>query len=56
MQGTDPAVAGSPLLLTVLLAAKNEALNLPRCSAALAPATKVIVLDAHSTDETAAIA
>ena len=56
MQVTDPAVADSPLPLTVLLAAKNEALNLPRCLAALAPATKVIVLDSHSTDGTATIA
>ncbi len=56
MQVTDPAVADSPLPLTVLLAAKNEALNLPRCLAALAPATKVIVLDSHSTDGTTAIA
>ena len=43
------------LPITVLLAAKNEAINLPRCLAALGPATRVVVLDSHSTDATAAI-
>jgi glycosyltransferase involved in cell wall biosynthesis len=50
------ARVGAKLPITVLLAAKNEALNLPRCLAALTPAATVIVLDSHSTDETAAIA
>jgi len=44
------------LPLTVLLAAKNEAVNLPRCLAALGPAERVVVLDSHSTDATAEIA
>lgn len=44
------------LPITVLLAVKNEAINLPRCLAALAPAEKVIVLDSHSTDATPNIA
>jgi glycosyltransferase involved in cell wall biosynthesis len=44
------------LPLTVLLAVRNEAINLPQCLAALRPATKVYVLDSHSTDETARIA
>lgn len=44
------------LPITVLLAAKNEAVNLPRCLAALAVAQRVVVLDSHSTDETAEIA
>lgn len=44
------------LPLTVLLAAKNEAVNLPRCLAALGPAQRVVVLDSHSTDATAEIA
>ncbi|AAU92778.1 glycosyl transferase, group 2 family protein [Methylococcus capsulatus str. Bath] len=44
------------LPVTVLLAAKNEAVNLPRCLAALGPAERVIVLDSHSTDATAEIA
>ncbi len=47
---------GVKLPITVLLAAKNEAINLPRCLAALGPATYVVVLDSHSTDATAAIA
>ncbi|WP_295392338.1 glycosyltransferase family 2 protein [uncultured Thiodictyon sp.] len=50
---SDPS---TKLPLTVLLAAKNEALNLPRCLAALGPAARVIVLDSHSTDATAAVA
>lgn len=44
------------LPLTVLLAAKNEAVNLPRCLEALTLAERVVVLDSHSTDATAEIA
>jgi len=44
------------LPITVLIAARNEQANLPRCLAALAPATAVVLLDSHSTDRTAAIA
>jgi len=44
------------LPVTVLLAAKNEAVNLPRCLAALRPARRVVVLDSPSTDTTADIA
>lgn len=44
------------LPVTILLAAKNEALNLPRCLAALEPAQRVIVADSHSTDGTGDIA
>lgn len=44
------------LPITVLLAAKNEAVNLPRCISALGPATRVVVLDSHSTDATSEIA
>ena len=44
------------LPITVLLAVRNEAANLPRCLAALAPARKVYVIDSHSTDDTARIA
>ena len=43
------------LPITVLLAAKNEALNLPKCLAALKPVERVVVLDSRSTDETASI-
>ena len=45
-----------PLPITVLLAARNEAKNLPRCLAALKPAARVVLLDSHSTDDTAQIA
>lgn len=48
--------ASIKLPITVLLAAKNEAVNLPRCLAALKPVTRTIVLDSHSTDATADIA
>jgi glycosyltransferase involved in cell wall biosynthesis len=44
------------LPITVLLAAKNEAINLPRCLSALDSAMHVIVLDSRSTDATAEIA
>jgi len=50
------AQALSKLPITVLLAAKNEAINLPRCLSALGPAARVVVLDSHSTDATAEIA
>jgi glycosyltransferase involved in cell wall biosynthesis len=42
--------------VTVLVATKNEAVNLPRCLAALAPAARVVLLDSHSADGTPAIA
>lgn len=41
--------------VTVLIAAKNEALNLPKCVKSLQPAESVILLDSHSTDDTAKI-
>jgi glycosyltransferase involved in cell wall biosynthesis len=44
------------LPITVLLATKNEAVNLPRCLGALTPAVRVVVLDSHSTDSTVEIA
>jgi glycosyltransferase involved in cell wall biosynthesis len=44
------------LPVTVLLAVKNEQANMPRCLAALGPAERIVVLDSHSTDATAAIA
>ena len=50
----DPVTGKLPI--TVLLAAKNEAVNLPRCLAALEPAERVIVADSHSTDATGDIA
>lgn len=45
-----------PLPLTVLLAAKNEQVNLPRCLAALKPARRVVILDSQSSDQTSEIA
>jgi len=42
--------------LTVLLAVKNEALNLPRCLGSLGAAERVVVLDSGSTDDGPAIA
>ena len=53
---TEPALGRGDLPVTVLLAAKNEEANLPRCLAALAPAGRVVVLDSHSTDRTGEIA
>ena len=44
------------LPLTVLIAAKDEAVNLPRCLDALSPAERVVVVDSHSTDGTPDIA
>ncbi|MBL8330564.1 MAG: glycosyltransferase family 2 protein [Rubrivivax sp.] len=44
------------LSITVLLAVKNEASNLPKCLAALHPAQRVLVIDSHSTDLTPDIA
>ena len=44
------------LPITVLIATKNEAVNLPRCLAALQPAERVVLLDSHSTDDTPTIA
>lgn len=46
----------SKLPITVLVAAKNEAVNLPRCLASLAAFARVAVVDSHSTDDSAAIA
>jgi glycosyltransferase involved in cell wall biosynthesis len=46
----------SKLPITVLLASKNEAINLPRCLASLKPVMRVVILDSHSTDATLKIA
>lgn len=42
--------------VTVLIAARNEAVNLPQSLASLAPARRVVVVDSHSRDATAEIA
>ena len=44
------------LPITVLLAVKNEAVNLPKCLASLTPALRLIVLNSNSTDKSAEIA
>ncbi len=44
------------LPITTLVAAKNEAANLPRCLAGLARASRIVVLDSRSTDATADVA
>ncbi|HMP18332.1 MAG TPA: glycosyltransferase family 2 protein [Gemmatales bacterium] len=44
------------LPITVILAVKNEAVNLPKCLAALQPAERVVVVDSGSTDATPEIA
>lgn len=48
--------ANHKLPITVLLAVKNEAVNLPKCLAALGPVERIVVLDSHSTDATVQIA
>jgi glycosyltransferase involved in cell wall biosynthesis len=44
------------LPITVILAARNEEANLPKCLASLLPVERVIVVDSHSIDKTASIA
>ena len=44
------------LPITVLIAAKNEAANLPRCLSSLSPVKRVVLLDSHSTDGTVELA
>lgn len=44
------------LPITVLIAAKNEELNIGKCLAALGRASRVVVIDSNSPDRTAAIA
>jgi len=46
----------SKLPITILLATKNEAVNLPRCLDALRMAERIVVLDSESTDATVEIA
>jgi glycosyltransferase involved in cell wall biosynthesis len=53
--GSSPA-ATATVPVTVLLAARNEEANIGKCLAALGPAERVVVLDSHSRDRTAAIA
>ena len=55
--GVSPAAAVRPILpVTVIVAARNEARNLPRCLSALQNVGEVYVVDSQSTDETCAVA
>ena len=53
-----PSIGSDPCLLpvSVIIAARNESRNLPRCLEALRNFDEVYVLDSHSTDATAEIA
>jgi len=44
------------LPITVLIAAKNEEVNLEKCLRSLRPARRVVLLDSRSSDNTAGIA
>lgn len=48
--------APSKLPITILIAVKNESLNLPKCLKALTPAERVVLIDSESTDDTEQIA
>ena len=50
------AAPPASLPVTVLIAAKDEEVNITRCIAALGPAERVVVLDSHSADATEALA
>jgi glycosyltransferase involved in cell wall biosynthesis len=50
-----PPTSPQKLPVTVLLAAKNEAVNLPKCLESLKRAKSIVVLDSQSTDGTVAI-
>lgn len=50
------ARSAGALPITVLIAARDEAANLPRCLAALGPAERVVVIDSGSHDDTPEIA
>jgi len=53
---TNSAEAGSMLPVSVIVAVRNEARNLPRCLSSLASAGEVYVVDSQSTDESVEIA
>ena len=48
--------AGTKLPITVLLAARNEEVNIRKCLATLGPVERIIVIDSFSKDRTATIA
>jgi glycosyltransferase involved in cell wall biosynthesis len=53
---TQPAALSGKLPISVIVAARNEAKNLPRCLEALREAGEVYVIDSQSTDATPEIA
>lgn len=52
----SPRISAAPLPVSVIIAAKNEANNLPRCLASLDGVAEIYVIDSQSTDGTAEIA
>lgn len=52
----SPTRPGSALPVSVIVPARNEARNLPRCLASLASVGEIYLIDSQSTDETAHIA
>jgi len=54
--GQNTRAAASKLPISVIIATRNEALNLPRCLASLEDVGEVYVVDSQSTDETLEIA
>jgi glycosyltransferase involved in cell wall biosynthesis len=56
VQSTANSVSAGKLPVSVIIAARNEAKNLPRCLQALTDVGEVYVIDSQSTDETVEIA
>jgi glycosyltransferase involved in cell wall biosynthesis len=52
----QPTVGRRLLPITVLIAAKDEEVNISKCLLSLTPAARVVLIDSASTDKTAAIA
>lgn len=52
----EPLRTSATLPISVIVAARNEACNLPRCLASLSDAAEVYVIDSQSTDSTVDIA
>ena len=56
VQSTANSVSAGKLPVSVIIAVRNEAKNLPRCLEALTDVGEVYVIDSQSTDETVEIA
>jgi glycosyltransferase involved in cell wall biosynthesis len=54
-QPADPKVEAAKLPVSVIVAARNEARNLPRCLESLRDAAEIYVIDSYSTDGTVEI-